>query len=372
VQTAGGTDQFSVTPALDVVYDSNVLRLNDIRSGSAPRDDVRITPALAFDIRQRFARNSVTISGDVGYDFYQRFKGLERLRTNVSAGGNIPFGGRCTINPGADLQIQQADLEDLGVAVGRTVRILSGEVIARCPRSAGFYPVASANVLRLTNSGPSLGLSRSNWSTTGGVVYSKPSLGQVQLFLNTGQFRRRDSLGLRRESGQNFASVGVQYDRAITSHFATRISVAAVKTDSSRFGGNRFNGLNYSMNMRVAFFPALVFSPSVSRQVVASINTGTDYVLSRQAGIGMNWSLTARSGLVAGISRSRRRYFGEDPLVRNELRIADVSDSVSIGYRYLIRSLRLQIGVSHRKRDSKNNFYDFTSTRAEFSARAGF
>lgn len=366
-----GADQFTVSPTITTVYDSNILRLNDTRSGSTPRDDIRVTPAVAVSIRQGFARNTVSLSGDVGYDFYHRFKGLQRLRTNLNAGARIPFGGRCEVSPAASLQIQQAELEDLGVAVGRTARVLAGQVVARCPRVAGFYPVVRGDIMRLTNSGGNDGLSRKNWSATSGIVYARPSLGQVQLFANTAQFRRSSNVG-GVATGANIASIGLQFDRAITSRFATRLSVTGIRVDPTRVQGNRFEGINYSIDIRIAPFPALILSPVVSRQVVGSVNTGSDYILSREFALGLNWSVSARTGITAQIGKVRRKYFGEDSLIRPQLRIADQTNSGSIAVRYAVRSLRLQLGVSHRQRDSRNDFYDFDSTRVELSARTGF
>lgn len=365
-----GGNQFSVAPALTTVYDSNVLRLNSIRSGPA-RDDVRVTPAVTLIVRQGFARNTISLSGDIGYDFYQRFKGLQRLRTNIKADAGIPLGARCEVAPAASLLIQQAEIEDLGVAVGRTARVLAGQVTARCPRAVGFYPVVRADALRLTNSGGDNGLGRRNWSGTGGIVYARPSLGQVQLFANTGQFRRSSIVG-GPDTGADIASIGLQFDRAITSRFAARLSVAGVRVSPTRRQAGRFEGTNYSVDVRIAPIPSFIVSPRFSRQVIGSINAGSDYVLSREVGLGFNWSLGARTGIVAQVGKIDRRYFGEDPLVLLQFRIADQTNVGSLAIRYAVRSLRLQLGVSRSERDSRNDFYDFDSTRVEFSARAGF
>lgn len=367
----GLADQFQLTPAINTIYDSNPLRLNDTRGGSAPRSDVRVTPALAFDVRQNFARNSISINGAVGYDFYRRFKGLERLRTDVRAAGVVPFGGRCRIAPEANLQIQQADIEDLGVAVGRTVKLFNAQMNAQCRRSSGFYPVAGAGVLRLTNNGNDVRQNRKNWNATGGLVYAKPSLGEVQLFVNAAQFRRPGGeAGV--DTGADLVGAGLQFDRSITSRFAIRTSVSAVEVSPNRLAATRFRGINYVANIRVAPIPSVILSPFVSRQIAANINTGADYALTRDVGVGIDWSLGVRSGIVAQIGRTRRRYFGEEPLIRNELRIADVTDAASAAFRYSVRSLQLRLGVQQRERVGKNAFYDFSSTRVEFSARAGF
>jgi hypothetical protein len=374
----GLADQFSVRPAVSTVYDSNPLRLNELRGGSAPRSDVRVTPGIAFEIQQNFARNSISVTGAVGYDFYRRFKNLERVRTDVTATGSIPFGGRCKAIPKANFLLQQADIEDVGIPVGQTLRSFDAQISASCRRSWGFFPVASVGILHLSNSGGnqirnegvldgSSLQNRRNWNATGGVAYAKPSLGELQLFLNVGQLRR-PGVG----SGADVTSLGLQFDRSISSRFAVRAAVSVNQVDTTRASAPRFRGVNFAVNTRVALVPSIVVSPYVSRQIAANTVAGIDYAIANDVGIGIDWSLGRRGGIIARVSQSHKRYYGEDPLVRSELRISDTTDSAGAAFRYSVRALQLRLGIQRQQRKGRNAFYSFDSTRVELAAGASF
>ncbi|PTQ11795.1 gellan polysaccharide biosynthesis protein GelF [Sphingomonas oleivorans] len=367
-------DRLSVTPALRLQYDSNMLRLNEQRL-SGRRDDTRITPGISFQLRRQIGLHSLAISGDAGYDFHRRFKFLDRARVNGVANANILLGGRCTAAPRARLEIAQTELSELGVPVGNMQTTQDYQLTLACPRPSGFYPSVTGGLLRASNSADSRRRYDLRTETIRGALgYAKPSLGDIQLSASYQRFARPgllETTGI--DDGTDVYQYGVVFNRAVAPRVKSRIGLSYLSVKPHRKEVEDFSGLGWEGEIAVSPTPRFTTTVGVERSARSQSNFGASYIVQTDYRLSTKMQLSARSALTLAASRSGRRFRGENNMLLPIPRLKDRTTTFSAGYQFTLRdALRIGLNASHEKRSADNDFYAYSATTVTLSAGTRF
>lgn len=364
-------NRFDLSARVVETYETNVLRLRDERV-SAPRDNLSLTPQLVVDYQRLFGRQRVYLNGTAGYVFNDRYRFLNREDLSFTGGAGLRFGARCQVNPQASLFRAQSDLDDLGALVSNTATIQDYTVEASCPREVGFYPVVAAGYFRVDNSEIRRQRDQSVVDGRAGIVYRRPSLGEVELF---GQFigisrnrRLPSEEGIVRDES-DVTTIGLRLGRDVGTRVSASASIGYTSVDPKAPGIPGFSGLTYRGAVTYEPSPRLSFTAGFGRAVSARGNVGTSYFLTDTADLSARARLSARTTVGAGVALSRRDFRGEDQSFQFGPRGADrqFNARASVGYA-LSRPVSLDLSVRYRDRDADNDFYDFSSFAATLGA----
>lgn len=364
-------NRFDVSVSVVETYDSNILRLSPELS-DGPRDNLALSPRVGVDYGRRFGRQRLFLNGTAGYNYNSRFRFLNREDLTASGGANLSFSGRCRADPTASLLRSQADLDDLGDAVGNTVTIQEYTVQAACPRSAGLYPTVSAGLLRVDNSAIRRERNQSVVDGRAGLVYRRPSLGDAELFT---QFilisRNREvptATGVVKDDS-DVSTIGLRLSRDVGTRVAASASVGYTNVDPKVPGVAGFSGVTYRGAVTYQPQPRLSFTAGFGRAVSSRGNAGTSYFVTRSADLGAQARLSARTSVGARVQLATRDFRGEDRSFRFGPRGADSQLSATGNVSYAISApVALNLTALYRRRDADNDFYDYSTFSATLGA----
>jgi hypothetical protein len=190
----GATRNIGVSLNVQESYEDNVLRQPDffpVPQGFS-RNDFRLSPSLQLDVVQPVGRQSLTLVGAVGYDFYRRNTRLERERINLQAKANLAVGANCKPDIGLAFSRQQSDLADFFSFTNlrlrnREQRVTFSSAI-KCGGIVGLRPGASFERSVVKNSSFFRRIGNFNSTAFGASLgYVNPTLGELTLF---GNYRR--------------------------------------------------------------------------------------------------------------------------------------------------------------------------------------
>ena len=352
-----------IAPSIQIRYDSNVLRTNNQRS-RGPRDNVRATVGVAFDYKNNIGVSPVFVRGTVGYDKSSRFSFLDRARVDISAGGSYALIPRCTLAPDLSFSVQQFDIEELGLPVGNTSTTQHYGASFGCNRPVGLLPVASIDSTTLRNSRQDRKRAdRSSFGGTAGVAYVRPSLGRLDIYASLTSSERANILTLA--GVRNVTRYGVTASRAVSPIIQASGGFSFIHTTAGIARLN-FDGSGYSGQIRVAPIPRFVITGGIARDV----NTGGfAFAYSLQRRFNLNTSLRfARNQASLNVSQSNRTYVGEDPLIFIVPRIADRIRTASLSVsRPIAAAFNISADVQYRRREARNEFYNYSSLSAGLS-----
>lgn len=364
-------NKFALSAQIVGVYDTNTLRAGPARS-SGPKDNSSLSPLLGIDYSRRFGRQRVFLSGTVGYVFNSRFTNLDRETVDLSGGANVKAGARCQANPGFSLSRAQSDLEDLGDTIRNTVNVQDYSVELSCPRAVGFYPKLSGALAKTDNSGRRR---QRNQEVAGGrvsLVYAKPSLGGVEAFLEYSHIdrpNRVDFLGVPIVDETEVTTYGVRYQRGVGTLITLDASLGRTHANPRSRLILSFTGFTYAGALSYQRSSNGSVRVGFNRSVSARNNLGTSYYINRSVFAGFNLRATSKIGTGADISYGTRQFRGEDssfqPLgTRGTDKSVNVTASAS--YR-LNRRVSLLLSGRYRKRDAKNNIFNYSSKQAKLA-----
>lgn len=365
-----------------VVYDSNAAR------GSNPlaerrdvrQDDILYSPSVRVDIVLPLARQMVFLNGNVGYEFRQYNKQLERERIELQGGvgGSL---GPCAATATVGYSRAQSDLADLSIEVTKNTeeRITYG-VQNQCGIGGGFS--AFAGVTRGTSSNSAAAQSVIDATTdsfSGGLNYSNRAIGTVGLnatYSRTDYNGEEDAApnptGFRAE-GFEAMSFGVNLSRPIGNRLAGTASLAYTTTQQKGTVRDEFKGLTGSGSLTYRASPRLSATLSYQRGATATIQQGTSYAVTQNIGLTAGYTLSSRIRTSLGARYYKRDFRGEDlAVVRNQITNEDGTSifgsvSFSIG-----RDMSLTLDASRDARNTNLTEFDYTGYRVGLTATKTF
>lgn len=374
---APGLDERRIefTASVSAVYDSNVARgsqsVADARG--IRRGEFTYSPNGNANIVLPFGRQTVFLSGDVGYEFHQYNSKLQRERIGLTGGVQRPV-GPCVGGVNGGFSRSQTDLADLSLIVTENTQqtvTVAGSVscmpLAGVGVSVGLQHgdtrnTAEMGVVNSSQDAVNAGLNYTNrligtLSLTG--TYSTSDYGDPGVpdqFVPSGFETTGLSLGIQRPIGTRLTgSASLGYTRLRS------------KSGTSGFDGLTGTGaLNYRVNPRVS--AQLAYRRSVN----SSLLQGADYALSESLSLRASYRIGSRISTSLGgqVTRgSQRGQIAAVPGTALNSRSKSVFGSVSVP---IGRSSNLSFNANYEVRNANPTLFDYSSYRLGVTASTSF
>lgn len=359
--------QFSISPQLRLEYDNNVLRLPD--SVATPvgrhRSDYRSSPQLAINIVRPIGRQSVFLTGSVGYDFYKYNRQLSRERINLSGGGSINTGS-CTTNGRVSYSRRQSDLDDILVStIGRGANretVWSPNVGISCGGAGGISSSLSYSHDDVENSDPFRKFGDYHADTYNAQIgLNRPVIGNVGIYTNYrhGIYDNRVLADGRNEAVKSYAA-GIRVDRQF-GRIKGHIAGGVTRVESNTPGVRPFRGGTYDVSLTYNTSRASAFA-AFGRSIQQSNLLGVDYSIADTVDLGLTYRLNPRINLTTGLHNTRRRL-SQSPLAPVVLgNVNDRTRSANIGASYeAARHISFDLGATWRSRRGDLPIFDYNA-----------
>jgi hypothetical protein len=258
------TRDIGVSLSVQQSYEDNVLRQPDnftVIPGFA-REDFRLSPSLDLDIVQPFGRQTLTLQGGIGYDFYRRNTRLERERINLQGKANLAVGANCKPDVGLAFSRQQSDLADFFSITDFRLRNreqrLTFSTGIKCGGVVGFRPGVTFERSVVKNSSFFRRIGNFNQTAVGvSLGYTTPTLGELSLFGNyrRGNYPNRGSFTGRPDVNERVGvyTAGLRLQRDLGERLRGNISLGYTVAEPSVAGTRRFSGISGSADLTAQF-----------------------------------------------------------------------------------------------------------------------
>jgi hypothetical protein len=379
----------TINPQVTTTYDTNVAGTN--AAGAAARgispEDVYVTPSVAIDALAPVARETVFLTGSVGYDFYDRNTVLNRERINL-AGGVAAQLARCQPRLRGSYSISQSRLAELLPAPGQTSSSpqnaetsASVGIDLACPRPQGFSPNLSVTHAVFENSSKIYKpTDNSSNSVQGGISYARPGFGAIQAFgsytsvaydnpflVPFGPFL------LELNNDYKLYSGGVRYDRPVGGRLNGTISVSYTSLDPQLSLTRGFNGVTYTGELAYRVSSRFHLHALVTRAMLPTNQVGAAYMIEDTRQLDASYNIGARLKLSVGGFDQPQSYRGgiasEAPQLLTNGRVDRVFGSLNMA---LNRRLNVSLDVADEHRDSNVALYSYTSQRVSLTLKSVF
>ena len=377
--------QITIGVTGQATYDSNTPQSGAIfaEARGLEREDVRFTPAVTIDAVIPIGRQTLSLGGSVGYDFYARNTQLNSERIGLDAAAGLKLAG-CDVGLSAGYSRRQTALGDFfilgpvtpdGVQADNVEDIKTVGANATCGDAIGIRPTASVSHTWVDNSNAFRTLSDSrSLSARAGVSYARPAFGSLSLF---GSYARatypgRDEIGLAGADSFETYGAGVRFSRDIGSRLRGVAEVSYTSADSGQDDVDDFSGITWSLQLTADVTDRLQGSFDVSRAIQPSNRIDATYSVTQSYGANFSYALGPRVQLTASALYRDRDLRGAVLLGGFGI-TEDELTSFSAGARYqLNRRFSLNANVARESRRTNNEFFDYDSTRVSAGFAATF
>lgn len=361
VVAEGNADRISVTPSLNTVYDTNVLRR--AQPDGTDTSNFRTTPNIKLVMRRSFGRLAINANGSAGYDFNSRYRFLNRSRIDLAGNVKAPVGAICSANLAIKYDQYQFELDDVTQTLGATTRNQDYDIALGCQRSAGFSPVAGATYHTASSGNLSL-FNFNQLSGRGGIAYAKPSIGIVTLTAAASKLRRPNiGQAVDANDSTDVRVFTISLDRAVSQRVQLNLAAGYTEAKPNRVGVQGFAGLSFNGRINWNIVPLFSLTGTASREVNSQNGISATYVIRDEYVTSVNWQLSHASQVSLLGSRVNRDLRGEVRVSAVTPLLADRTTSISAAYRYNT-SRRIQLGLRARRqwRTADNPIYTYRST----------
>lgn len=360
-------------------YDTNVARSDVVRAAlrGIKRQDTLYSPRMTIDAERSFGRQSLFLEGDIGYDFYQRNRQLNREHIALQGGGRAQLGLCRGVVTGAYSR-QQSDLQDLKVEVTKNVatgRRLSVDI--SCGRKIGFTPTLSVSRAALDNSNPLRFESDSrSTSVKGGLAYSRPTFGEISALAT---YRKTDFPhrllsvgGMNLQDGFETYAGGLSYTRELGARIQGNAQVFYTAVRPSVPGSEAFHGLTYLASLSFRPTSKLNAKLDFGRQVDPSNRTNGTYTVARTLAVTATYKVGGRGQASIGASRTDHQNRGAlfaGPIDIPKETVKAVYGSLEFD---VSRRVAVILDARHEVRDAAAPGFSYVDNRAGLSANLSF
>jgi hypothetical protein len=368
------TRDIGVSLSVQQSYEDNVLRQPDnftVIPGFA-REDFRLSPSLDLDIVQPFGRQTLTLQGGIGYDFYRRNTRLERERINLQGKANLAVGANCKPDVGLAFSRQQSDLADFFSITDFRLRNreqrLTFSTGIKCGGVVGFRPGVTFERSVVKNSSFFRRIGNFNQTAVGvSLGYTTPTLGELSLFGNyrRGKYPNRGSFTGRPDVNERVGvyTAGLRLQRDLGERLRGNISLGYTVAEPSVAGTRRFSGISGSADLTAQFGDPLQVVIGYSRSVQQSNQLDVSFTVNDSYSLNASYRLTPRVALTAGASRTERKLRNSPLLLPNLLGENDRSTQISGGVQFTpVGPISFTLNGAKSIRRSQTGFFDFEAS----------
>lgn len=371
----------SLTPSARLAYDSNVLGGRGVvRDNVASQDDWVLSPAVGVEIFYPLGRQSVFLSGSLGYEFYRHNSQLNRERIDLNGGANVQGPAGCAAALKLGYGRRQSDLGDLILAPDGSslVNVVNVQETRRysadlsCGRAIGLRPGVGYSRVETRNSSMRRAQDLISDTYSGSLAYTRPSFGSLSVYgsYRDGRYPNRQILTGAVGIGDNIEvySAGVTYSRNVGSRLSGTVSLGLTKVKPRSPQVPDFSGLSYSAELRFKPSGRLDTRIFASRIAEQSNVLAVSYTITTSYSFGGTYVFSERLSAPFGIGYTKRG-FEASPLLPGALTgSSDQTYSASLGLRFRPRQ-RLTTGLdaAYRKRSSNAGLLDYRSKQVSLS-----
>jgi Putative beta-barrel porin 2 len=368
------TRNIGVSVDVQESYEDNVLRQPDffpVPPGFS-RDDFRLSPSLQVNIVQPFGRQTLTLLGGAGYDFYRRNSRLERERINLQAKANLAVGANCKPDIGLAFSRQQSDLADFFSFTDFRLRNREQRVTfssgLKCGGIIGLKPGVTFERSVVKNSSFLRKIGNFNSTAVGvSVGYVNPTLGELSLFGNyrRGNYPNRGAFTGRPDVNERVGvyTAGVRLQRELGERLKGNISLGYTVAEPSVAGTRRFSGISGSADLTAQLGDPLQVVIGYSRAVQQSNQLDVSFTVNDNYNINASYILNPRVVLTAGAARSERKLRNSPLLQPNALGENDRTTQFFGGIRFSPNGpISFSLNGTQSKRRSQTGFFDFEAS----------
>jgi hypothetical protein len=337
---------------------------------------VIFTPSALIEVFHHLGRESVFLTGSVGYNFYDQNSVLNRENIDLSGGVNGQFGAcRATVN-GSYARRQEQLQDTILTRVNDTYTQGSVGLEGACGRGFGLSPNFSFTQSWSTNSLAQL--SSSDYNTTGGnagVSYQTPNFGVLSLFgqAQTTDFTNRlvtFNLVTGHDGFETYGG-GVRYSRLLGARIQGTVSVSYTAVHPYTGATTDFSGFTYSTDLTFRASSRLMLHGNFIRDVQPSnVFNSTYYVESKELVEG-TYNLGSRITLNLGASDTNRDFKGA-MLSRLTDLTHDELESVYGSASYRLRKIYLTLSASQTHRTANVAGLGYPDTRVGLTVGGNF
>jgi Putative beta-barrel porin 2 len=360
------------------VYDDNVFRVPDETPPSAvtTRDDFRFTPSVDVDVIQPVGRQSLFLSGAMGYDFYRNNKQLESERINLEGGGNLRFGSGCSSRVALSFGRQQSNLADFGRVIGvpNVEKSLGAGGRFSCGTGLGIQPSLTYDFEKVANGNARLVDNGYRATTIGATIgYARPSLGEVGVYASyrNGIYPNR-FLPSGVTDGVRVYSGGVNFKREIGTQLKGSASLGYTVVNPKEPFVRNFKGASWSADLDWVPNDRIQVGIGLGREVQQSNLLDISYSVNQNMGINASYALNRQMQLTFNASRDKRRIQASRLLIGNLGLTGDKTSTLGAGFRFQPQG---RIGFSFDlrgvKRESAFRQFNYDNVTASLSVRYG-
>jgi hypothetical protein len=361
--------QFSISPQLRLEYDDNVLRLPDNvpTPTGRHRSDYRSSPRVELNIVRPIGRQSVFLTGTVGYDFYKYNRQLNRERINLTGGGAVSTGS-CTTNGQVSYSRRQSDLDDVLISTvgrGRNLeRQFSPSVGISCGAPGGLSSSLSYSHDDVENSDPFRSYGDYHADTYNAQIgLNRPAIGNVGIYTNYrhGIYDHRFLAPGRNEAVKSYAA-GIRIDRQF-GRIKGHISGGVTRVQSNTPGVRGFRGGTYDVSLTY-ITPRASASAGFARSIQQSNLLGVDYSVVDSFDLGLVYKVNPRMSLSSGAHTTRRRL-SQSPLAPTPAFVGNNNDrtrTINVVASYdAARHVSFDAGATWRRRRGDLPIFDYNA-----------
>jgi hypothetical protein len=369
-----GTRDLGVFVSVQESYEDNVLRQPDdfpVIPGFS-REDFRFSPSLNVNIEQPVGRQTLTLLGGVGYDFYRRNSRLERERINLQAKANLAIGANCKPDIGLAFSRQQSDLTDFFSVTDFRLRNREQRVTfstgIKCGGIVGLKPGVTFERSVVKNSSFFRKIGNFNQTAVGvSIGYTTPTLGELSLFGNyrRGNYPNRGSFTGRPDVNERVGvyTAGVRLQRDIGERLRGNISLGYTVAEPSVAGTRRFSGISGSADLIAQLGDPLQVVIGYSRTVQQSNQLDVSFTVNDSYNINATYRLNQLITLSAGAARTQRKLRNSPLLQANLLGESDRSTQFSGGIQVTPNGpISFTLNGAKSIRRSQSGFFDFEAS----------
>jgi hypothetical protein len=360
----------SVEAQVEVLHDTNVARSSAALAAlrGLDRSDTIITPRIAADIFLPVSRQALFLRGSVGRSYYQNNSILSSARYDLNGGARLHL-AICEGTLSDLYQHAQTDLQDLTLLATKNVETQNTVALdLTCGRSVGLAPTFSISDTNASNSTAFLRPSDFHTvSTSAGLAYRRPSLGEVSIFGRHDDTTYDHRLVLTKtgldDDGYVTNAGGVRFLHRTGARIGTELSASYTTVNPTALGLSKFKGFTYRGVVDYRVNGRLTTSAKLERAAQPSIRPGVAYSVTTTAQLDALYLVGSRMKLNAGVSRQHDSYTG------STLGAGDLTDetltAIYAGGRWDFgRRLAVAATLRHEERDASLAGFGYSSNQA--------
>jgi hypothetical protein len=377
----------TITSDVETTYNTNVAGSD--AAGAALRhltpEDVYVEPAVKIDALLPVNRESIFLTGSVGYDFYDRNTVLDRQEIHLT-GGLAARLLRCQPRLTGNFAQYQAHLEELlpgpntPIATPQNTATQAGVSFdLSCPRTEGLSPTLSVSHSSYDNGNAFYKYVNNNSTAAqGGLSYTRPGFGAIQTYgsftsvaydnpflVSFPPFQLKNSFDL-------YAG-GLRYDRPVGSRLSGTVSIAYSSLSPALSFVPGFSGMTYSAELFYHMSPRLDLHALVSRATLPSDEVVAAYMIDNPRQIDVSYSLGPRLKLTVGGFDNARSYAAAFTSRISYLLTSERTDRVFGSLSMdVTRRFSVVLDVADEHRTSNVDLYNYTSNRVSLTLKSVF